>query len=107
MSRLGNLKKRAEQVPNYSQSLEACRSLRKERDNRADLAEQLQAQRSSISQADVRRMKLSEELKILQAHGDRLSGQTLLDMTEDELRLKKNLATDRLPKEVIYIHLIN
>ena len=102
LNRLSNLKKRAEQIPSFSQSLEACRSLRKERDNRTDLAEQLQAQRSSISHADVRRMKLSEELKTLQAHGDRLSGQTLLDMSADELRLKKSLATERLPREVTF-----
>ena len=45
-------------------------------------------------------MKLSEELKTLQAHGDRMSGHTLLVTSEDELRLKKVLAMERLPKEV-------
>ncbi|KAI6655108.1 Intraflagellar transport protein 81-like [Oopsacas minuta] len=99
-NRLSNLKKRAEQIPNFSQSLEACGSLRKERDQKTDLAEQLQAQRNLISQADIRRMKLSEELKALQAHGDRMSGHTLLVMSEDELRLKKALAMERLPKEI-------
>ena len=87
-------------MSNFSQSLEACCSLRKERDKKTDLSEQLQAQRNLISQAAVRHMKLSEELKTLQAHGDRMSGHTLLVMSEDELRLKKALAMERLPKEV-------
>ena len=103
IARLSNLKKRAEQVPNFSKNLEACHSLRKERDDKSDLAEKLQMQRVLISQADTRRMKLSEELKAIQARGDRMSGGALLSMSEDELRLKRVLAVDQLPSEVTHL----
>ncbi|KAI8825704.1 uncharacterized protein EV422DRAFT_563535 [Fimicolochytrium jonesii] len=99
-SKITNLRKRVEDIPEHEQWLDAAKKLRVEQQEDYQIAERIKEQRSQIQQAESRLAQAQQELRDARNAGASGGPEALFAKMEEDNKMNKYLATENLPKQL-------
>ncbi|XP_076807172.1 intraflagellar transport protein 81 homolog [Clavelina lepadiformis] len=93
-------RKKAEAMPEFSETLEVAQKIRREKERGEDLQGKIQQQRRLMQSAEQRLQRLRQQVTEMKQGGADSSPKALIGRMEEDNRLNRYLADEKLPKEI-------